>query len=193
MKRFQFMIIALVLGVVSLASAEPMNPDVAPANNPPVFNKHQGWYASANLGVATGASTNSDGSLDGGLAGVGGALYLGYQLNKNFAIEAGATGLDVVFGSLVIIDGAIKGIIPIGQRVTIFGKVGGAAAISTATLLGFSATSTNAAVFVGAGMGVGLSHSLTATLQYNGVVSSNINTDGLIGLLSLGLDWHFAA
>ena len=147
-------------------------------------NHPQGFYASLNGGVSF---------VDADTAGFGAGGYLGYQFNPYFAVEGGVTAALSVFGDVSIADVAAKGILPLGDHMTVFAKAGVAYTTIRTDFLFINASASQITPFLGAGLGYALSPSLTITAQYNGALLNNDNTNskGLVGVASLGLDWHF--
>lgn len=176
-------------------SYTPATHSYNPTNNE---NLHQGFYLSGNLGSAFGAVVDDDGSTSAGFDGIGGSGYLGYMFNPYLGLEAGANGFAIPFSSVLIYGATVVGNLPIGSRFSVFAKAGGGAArfhldsIDLGFLTIPASSVTQGAVLVGTGVGFALTKHLSATAQYNGAIVKNDASDGIVGLLSLGLEWHFS-
>lgn len=186
------------------------------------------WYGGASLGRS--AATIDDTRITSGLAGQGLAtnsishrdrdpgyrLFGGYQVNRNFGIEAGWLDMgemgytatttpagtlvgDVRFKGLNL---DIVGTLPITERVSLLGRIGGASVRSTGTFsatgavtMPYAASSTSARHF-GARYGIGVAWRLTDAweLRLEGErmrVNDSVGNRGHVDLLSLGVVYYF--
>jgi OOP family OmpA-OmpF porin len=187
-----------------------------------------GWYAGGAIGRS--AATIDDARISRGLASEGLAttaiedrdrstgykLFGGYQWNRNFGLEAGwfdvgrmgFTATTTPAGTLVGdvrfngLDLDLVGTLPISDRFSLLGRIGGAyvrtrgAFSSTgAVVMPFSGNSTSARRF-GAEYGVGLAWRLTDAwdLRAEGErirVNDSVGNRGHVDLLSLAVVYHF--
>jgi len=160
------------------------------------YNDHQGVYLSGNLGLGVGADRNDDtGHIDGGAYGFGANAFLGYQLNRYVAVELGATGVLGLLNTYTL-DADVKGIVPLGDRFSLFGKAGGGLLTAQVCFLGSCDNHTEPGVFVGGGLGYAFTSHLTGTVGYDGVIPlakhNDNNFTGIYGLISVGLTYHFS-
>ena len=163
------------------------------------YNLHKGFYVNANAGTGLGATKQKDGSIKTEFAdSIGASGFVGYMFTPNIGLEAGVTGFAVPMGSMLTYGATVVGNLPIGQRLSLFAKVGGGAVRTHFDGLDLfivdipGQTITQGAALVGAGMDYSLSRHISANLQYNGAMITNESTSGINGLLSLGLTWHFS-
>jgi len=192
------MLTLLTTSILPIAFADPLN-------------EQKGFYFSANAGAAgivgydrsatTFEYSNEKWSYKDfqtnkyiGFSGIGVNIYGGYRFNKNLALEAGVIGQTNGLVSLTTLSLAAKGLIPIGQRLSLFGKVGGSYNYATFCLFG-CARAQLGGVFVGAGADYALSKRFSTTLEINGPVlyekSPESKSVDYFGLLTLGLTYHF--
>ncbi|HLB55924.1 MAG TPA: outer membrane beta-barrel protein [Coxiellaceae bacterium] len=146
------------------------------------YNLHTGFYVSGNAGVAFNKNSTS---------GFAGNFFVGRQFNPNIAIEGGY-GYYGTLGGTSVLNVAAKGTLPLGKRVTLFGKLGGAYIELENCFFGCATYSQVAPAF-GLGMGVGINQDWTGSLEYNGVYSTLTNNNGFIGGVTLGVTRYFDA
>lgn len=188
--------ITLGLSVNSFAAAQNQTANGAhestPANNP--------WYADANVGYGW---TSSDfGSGDGSsLNGIAGNVNVGYSLNPTVSVEGGFTyahtsqtinGISAHINSYAF-DIAVKGIMPITDKVGLFAKVG--PGLVNQKFKGVSGTNTHLQLFYAAGFDYTIKPNLTAQVQFMGFTGSDGNGKSPTAALNAvmgGIGYHFA-
>ncbi len=187
-----------------------------------------GWYAGAAIGRS--AATIDNERITNGLAGeglttnsledrdrdTGYKLFGGYQINRNFGVEAGwfdvgrmgFTATTTPAGTLV---GDVRfnglnldlvGTLPISDRFSLLGRIGGAYVRTRGTfsstgavVMPFAGTSTSAQRF-GLEYGVGLAWHLTEAWELRAEgerihVNDSVGNKGQVDLLTLGVVYHF--
>ena len=201
-----------VLGAVSSASAL--------ADNAP------GWYVGGNVGRTYTDFDNN--RINNSLAGqgfrlnsssedkhdTGYKLFGGYQLNRNFAIEGGYFDLGKLNYSFTTFPAGsfvgetkvrglnldLVGILPLGDRFSVFGRVGAAYAQSRSSfartanlgLVNFDSRNNNTNVKVG----LGVEYAFTPALSIRGEleryrISDPVRNKGYIDMASVGLVYRF--
>jgi len=160
------------------------------------YNRHTGVYLGGTLGAGLGGVRDKTGETQGGFEGFGGNAVLGYQFNPNIGLEADFTGITTVFTSSFYTYGVmVRGILPIGNRVALYGKLGvGAITVEVCDFIfnsGQCVTQTKAAGLAGAGVSVALSKQLDLVVDYTGGFNRNNGMDGLYGVFGAGLLYHF--
>lgn len=190
MKRTRLLLLATALACALPAAAE----------------EHKGFYVGGTLGQAT-----ARGACD-GIAGPGvtcsdsdGAwrLLAGYQFTRNFSAEAGYHDFGKVSASSPLGSAEIKssafelvgvGAMPLGERFSLYGKLGLYVADSKGSnSLGFSASDSATDLTFGAGLQYALTPSLGLRgefQRYSDVGGDNVGK-GDIDVLSVGLLWRF--
>lgn len=156
------------------------------------YNSHQGFYVAGNIGASLSDKITKSGNTASGVTGFAASLFLARQFNTHFAVEGGFAHYSVSFLGASIFDVVAKGILPLGSRVMLFGKLGGALAETEACFLGCE-THNEFAPAVGAGLGVGINQNWATTLEYNAVYLSSSTVSGLIGGLTIGATRYFDA
>ncbi len=175
------------LFTVNIALANPNN---SPADQP--LNRHQGFYASANIGIGAGVGRDDyTGETFGSLDGIGGSIFAGYNFNPYLGVEVGVAPMSIVGVTAVIYHAALVGTFPLGDRFMWFGKLGGAVFHLSTTILGQHFSVTNGSFFAGSGIGVAINRQIALTLQYNAVFNNTPYSGDAIGLLSIGANWYF--
>ena len=168
-----------------------------------------GAYVGGQAGWGTihqdGFSTSHNNSSDSGLAG---RLFAGYQVNQNFAAEMGYTkfknestkatfGLITATGSIktYAVDLVAKGIMPLQNGVSLYGKLGAAYLNETAhaSVGSFSASTTQSKILptFGAGVSYDLTQNVATDLSWTRIQkvgSTDLNSTDLV---ALGLAYHF--
>lgn len=142
---------------------------------------NEGAYVEGNLGTLY-ASVNFLGTNYTGYGSAGANLNAGYQFNQNIATEVGYTNYGLSGNSLNGMDAALKLILPfnIGANdYTVFMKLGAADVFDGGD---------NAVVALG---GLGASYSMTQHLDLNAQVQGISAGFFGLGLMSMGLTYHF--
>lgn len=159
------------------------------------YNEHRGPYIAGNLGTIFYAGHDSNGHATSDFSGVSANGTLGYQLNSNIGLEAGLTSMADIVTDSYIYDAAIKGIIPLDNRFSLFGKIGAAGVhVNVCDLFDSSdchSVLNRSGLFVGAGASVALNHYVDLALEYNGVIVEVNKKSLLMGGLGLGGVFHF--
>jgi OmpA-OmpF porin, OOP family len=141
--------------------------------------------APALSGVYVGGSIGSTAITDlSSKVGFGG--YVGYKINENFAVEAGAQSLGkyIVAGSDVnasALNVSVVGSVPVDPKFSVFGRLGYGSL--TATANGASAADTNSALF-GAGVRYHLNQNLAIRGEYTRLASDT-------GTFAVGVQYGF--
>jgi len=166
-------VITAGLLVAQMSMAAPKSPDVNKA-----FNHHKGLYAEINGGgfFFSNDLFNINTHLSGFL--LNGTV--GYQFNSYFAIEAGYNQFFANRDSLGGVDVAIKGILPVGKRVSLSAKLGGMRFMP-------KAQDNNIYPYVGLGVAYAVTKNLDVTVQSDLLYipwASTLMTTG-------GLTYHF--
>lgn len=191
MKNVNKMILAAALTAASLGVAV-----ASPATSAPT-NDYTGAYLSAGLGGFGGAGytydDNNKRSFDGGFAGLGATLIGGYRFNRYLAVEADVMPLIDIGGKGAIVGGMVKGMVPVGQRATLFAKAGGGALIlKPDPFMGVAfPTTTIGGPMVGAGASYALTQHVDANIQYNGLIITG-KDPAILGNATAGLTLHFS-
>lgn len=197
---------------------------------PAGFAQNAGWYVGGNIGGT--AATIDDGRITSGLAGQGLAttgisdrdtdtgfrLFGGYQLNRNFAIEAGWFDLGKMGftantsppGTLngdARFDGVnldLVGFLPLTQQLDLLGRIGiayvhtrGTFSSSGAVLMPYSGTGTSAN-HTDVKFGGGLAWHLTPAWELRAEaerfrVDDSVGNRGHVDLFSVGIVYRFGA
>lgn len=173
-----------------------VNNAVADVNNSDdlgnTYNRHYGFYASGNLGVALSGNVMKSGKKNSGFTGLAASIFVGKHFTSKLALEAGFAHYNLDFVGASIFDIVAKGILPLGQRYMLFGKLGGAITETEACFLGCETHNQLTPAF-GVGFGVGINKDWAGTLEYNGVYMSSPNTDNIVGGLTIGATRYFDA
>ncbi|PHQ79964.1 MAG: hypothetical protein COB66_05785 [Coxiella sp. (in: Bacteria)] len=115
-------------------------------------------------------------------------VNFGYQFNRYVAIELGTQNefniVSVNSASL-----AVKGILPLGSRVTLYGKVGGAYSYVSTDIFGFHSLASEGSLFGAVGMGVYLSHHSELNLDQTAYFWPQAKS--VSGYTGIGYTYHF--
>lgn len=150
------------------------------------YNEHQGVYAEAGAGVmALRVKENITGQSATGAGGLAANAAVGYQFNKNIAAEVGYIPTDVGVGPwLQTVHANVKGILPLGNRATVFAKAG----VANTSVAGYS----KAGLFSGVGASYAVTHKLDVNTQLQGTyVNFGEYANVMGGALTAGLAYHF--
>lgn len=151
------------------------------------YNEHQGVYAEAGAGVLVLRIHDSlDDTSDAGVGGLAANAAVGYQFNKNFAAEVGYIPVGVILGEgLHTVHANVKGILPVGNRATVYAKAG----VANTSFAGYS----KAGLFSGVGASYAVTHKLDVNTQLQGTyLTAGKNSDNVMGgALTAGLTYHF--
>lgn len=161
-----------------------------------IMNEHNGFYASVNAGtnlVYLGVFSSEGNASQSGVYGFGYSLDVGYNITKYFAVEAGFMQNYVDFNQYVdkedrdndlrqhsnIPYGAMKAVIPIGNRASLIGKLGAMYAMADGKSIVLP--------YTGIGFGYAVSKHVELVAQYQGAIYGVAGA----GLLSGGVTYHF--
>jgi OOP family OmpA-OmpF porin len=165
-----------------------------------------GWYAGASVGQSTAEDACT------GLGGAGISCddkdtawkgFLGYQVNRNFAVEFGYTNLGEVSASAGGVNASIEstafefvglGIMPLGSQFSVYGKAGLYRAESEGrSNVGVSADEDNIGLTFGVGVKFDLSRSVAIRgewQRYSDVGGGNLGESN-VDVLSVGVLFKF--
>ena len=202
-KNICLSVLSFAACVSTVFGAEPLTFQDGPTPiPPPIYNAFEAPYLSLNIGAAYAGPMNYNNGVattrysKSGLRGEAASAYLGDQINPYFAFELGFNGMDYPpMGSLFLMSFDMRLTAPIGQRFSLFGKIGpGLAEVKTCNNANTvcETTSTTVPAF-GAGLGYGFASRWMATLEYNGTYmpESTGNAVGNFGALTLGATYYF--
>ena len=211
---------AVALGIAALAALA--------ASHAQAQLTDSGWYTGGNLGTTRATIDDAriqSGLLAGGYAttsivdderSAGFKLYGGYRMNRYFALEGGYFRLgDFGYTATTVPPGTLTGnmkvqglnldlvgILPLGERFEVFGRVGAAYAQTRDRFTGTGAVVvTNANprksdtnLKVGLGMGYRFSDNLGVRIEAERYrVNDAVGNKGDVDMLSVGLVYHFGA
>lgn len=165
----------------SLAAAALLGTTLALAGGPEPsteYNKHTGAYVEAGAGATL---YHVDLFVeDQGVSGFGANAAVGYQFNPYVALEAGYFMVTPDNTSVLSAPNvSVKGILPIGNRFSLFAKLGAVGLFAKGQSAG--------APFAGVGMGVALTKNLDITVQVQGAIFAWAQ----VGVATAGLTYHF--
>ncbi|GEM_PF-6276414 len=135
---------------------------------------------------------------------VAGSMNFGYQFNRNFGLQAGVLGiwestLGLDFDTATIYDVAMRGVLPLGNRGEMFGKLGvgvinGQVQVSLPVFGTIKQTGESVGPTFGLGFGFYFTPHWVGTLEYSGIYSVGSKTlkDGVKGVPMIGVAYHFA-
>ncbi len=197
MKLTKKIIISFALvaaGFVSAGLADPTTDD--PTHYEPKYNRFENPYLSVNVGPAYAGPMNYKTLRYSGqgLRGEGANLFLGDQFYPYFAAEIGFSALDYpTMGSLLLLSLNGRLTFPIGERFSIYGKLGPGLAELTTCRNSKCTTSSSTVPAFGGGLGYGFASRWMAALEYNGTYlpESVDNGQGNFGALTLGVTYYF--
>ena len=187
------------LSLLALSLAFIAQNAIAASDDPDAYNRHQGVYAEANAGtnVVYTAFVSSKGSKNiAAHNGLGWNANLGYQFNPILGLEAGFMQNYAKYtndsgetgkGVFNVPYAAARLTAPIGNRFSLFAKVGAMGAIGKVTYSDSSDTEKALLPYVGVGAGVSVTPHLDLNVQYQGAVYGVVGA----GLLGGGLTYHF--
>lgn len=184
--KAKFTLKNLSIGLLACAAAASVQAQTQTQPLPPVQNAAPApSMAPALTGVYVVGNIGSTAITDlGSKVGFGGAV--GYKINENFAVEAGAQSLGkyTVAGSKVsasALNVSVVGSVPLDPRFSVFGRLGYGSL--TATANGASAADTNSALY-GAGVRYHLNQNLAIRGEYTRLASDT-------GTFAVGLQYGF--
>ena len=150
---------------------------VAASDGSDVYNRHQGWYGEVLGGTNIGGADVND--IGHGGFGVSGAL--GYQFTSIIGVEAGYIRNQI--DDLHIDNGYVAARLtaPIGDRFSLFGKLGG-----IYSNFGGGLDDSIVSPFIGAG----LAYSVTPQLDINAQIQGFVHSGLSIGVVGGGLTYH---
>ena len=160
-----------VLAVAAMVSAQAQTSAAAPALT--------GVYVGGSIGSTAITDLSSK-------VGFGG--YVGYKINENFAVEAGAqslgkfsvAGTDVKASAYNV---SVLAGVPIDPKISVYGRLGYGSLTATATANGNSSADTNSALY-GAGARYHLNQNLAIRGEYTRLASDT-------GTFAVGLQYSF--
>ena len=150
------------------------------------YNSYQGQYVSFGAGATYANKIYDTGGSDCGILGVGGVVFLGDQFTKYFAPEF-ETGYDS-FGSggltTLSVDGRFT--FPVGQRFSIFARLGGGYA-EAVTRITTRVQKNSFVPTMGLGVGYGLTNKWAMSLETDGawLPQSLGNANGYAGAITV--------
>ncbi len=156
------------------------------------YNAHEGFYVAGNGGISLGDKVKKSGQASSGFMGGAASVFIARQFKKYFALEGGFAYYGSKLGETTVFDVVGKGILPLGSRVMLFGKLGAAYAQLSTCFLGCDTQNQITPAF-GLGMGVGITKKWAGTLEYNGIYLSSSRSSGLLGGLTVGATRYFDA
>jgi hypothetical protein len=180
--------------LLSISTAFASGYDIDPT--PISYNRHVGAYLEGNFGSGLGGLRYQTGVGISGFRGYGGSAAAGYQFNPYVGLEADFTGISAPNSSTVFMYGVtLRGILPIGDRVSLYAKLGG----GPITLrvcdfvfnTGICVSQTEWGGLAGAGLTLALTKNLDLAVDYTGGFGTGYGIDGIYGVLGGGLLYHF--
>ncbi|MCW5588750.1 MAG: porin family protein [Legionellales bacterium] len=167
MKKF---ILSFLTGAISVVFAATAFAAELPSN---------GVYVEGNLGYGK-VNEKVLGATKQKNHGLAGSVNAGYLFNQNVGVEVGYTryknqdfGPGVKGDQNYSMDAALKGILPVGQGFSVFGKVGVASVHHRISGVTTAGTFHRAALLVGAGVGYQLTNNLGISAQVNATTKND--------------------
>lgn len=168
MNKLCLLLSGIVLAALSLPSFAARDP--------------QGAYLEGNIGTNYVSIDVSDGYDHISGTGIGGFALVGnfgYQFNPYIAAETGISLLDVGEANLGVVNLDAKGIIPVNDVVSVFGKLG----VATPT------AAFDAGLFMGAGAEFAINDQVGINAQFN---ATRVFDGVYVGTLSAGVTYHLS-